>query len=286
MKKAGLAAALAVALASPASAQWVRKRVEPPPPEVVRRVGIDQRLNAHVPLDLRFRDEQGVEVALGDLLGERPVVLALVYYECPMLCNQVLNGLTQALRVTSLTVGQDFDVIAVSFDPREGPELAAAKKASYVKRYDREGSAGGWHFLTGPEPSIKALADAVGFRYQWEEASSQWAHGAGITVLTPTGVVARYFYGIEYGVRDLRLGLVEASNNRVGTLADQITLLCYQYDPMTGKYGMIALNSIRIGGVLTVAALATLILVMLRRERRSAAAPGHGRLAEGTGRNA
>ena len=285
MKKAGFTAALALALASSASAQWVQQRVDPPPPEVVQRVGIDQRLSEQVPLDLRFRDEGGHEVALGDLFGRRPVILALVYYECPMLCNQVLNGLTQALRVTSLEVGRDFDVVAVSFDPREGSELAAGKKAAYVKRYGREGSERGWHFLTGPEASVKALTSAVGFRYEWEDASSQWAHGAGIVVLTPKGVVSRYFYGIEYGVRDLRLGLVEASNHRIGNLADQLMLLCYRYDPMTGKYGIIALNAIRIGGVLTVAALATFIFVMLRRERRTAA-PAHGRLAGGAGRNA
>lgn len=285
MKKIACAAVLCVATAASASAQWVQQRVEPPPPDVVTRVGIDQHLNTRVPLDLPFRDEAGRDVALGDYFGSRPVVLALVYYECPMLCNQVLNGLTQALRVMSLDAGRDFDVVAVSFDPREGSELAAAKKASYVRRYDREGSASGWHFLTGSEPSIEALADAVGFRYEWEEASGQWAHGAGITVLTPKGVVSRYFYGIEYGVRDLRLGLVEASNHRIGNLADQLMLLCYQYDPMTGKYGAIALNSIRAGGVVTVGALVTFIFVMLRRERR-AATPGQERFAGGPQRNA
>jgi protein SCO1/2 len=284
MKNAGFAAALALALASPASAQWVRQRVEPPPPEVVRRIGIDQRLNDRVPLDLRFRDEQGRDVALGSYFGERPVVLALVYFECPMLCNQVLNGLTHALRVTSLEAGRDFDVVAVSFDPREGSALAAAKKASYVKRYGREGGERGWHFLTGSEAAIHALTRAVGFRYEWDEGSSQWAHGAGIVVLTPSGAISRYFYGIEYGVRDLRLGLVEASSHRIGNLADTLMLLCYQYDPMTGKYGAIALNSIRVGGVLTVGALVTLIVVMLRRERRGAT-PLQERLAGGPQRH-
>ena len=285
MKTIACAVLVSLAMATSASAQWVRQRVEPPPPEVIKQVGIDQRLNSPVPLNLTFRDDRGREVALGDFFGNRPVILALVYYECPMLCNQVLNGLTQALRVMSLEAGRDFDVVAVSFDPREGAELAAAKKASYMKRYGRDGAESGWHFLTGSESSIEALAGAVGFRYRWEEASGQWAHGAGITVLTPKGVVSRYFYGIEYGVRDLRLGLVEASSHRIGNLADQLMLLCYQYDPMTGRYGAIALNSIRAGGVVTVGALAAFILVMLRRERR-AANPGRERFAGGPQRNA
>jgi protein SCO1/2 len=235
----------------------------------MQRVGIDQRLGATVPLDLTFRDEDGNEVTLGTYFGRRPVILALVYYECPMLCNQVLNGLTETLRVMSLSAGQEFDVIAVSFDPNEGPSLARSKKTSYLSKYAREGATAGWHFLTGTRQSSAALAGAVGFRYEWDAQSSQWAHGAGIMVLTPAGVVSRYFYGIEYGVRDVRLGLVEASDNRIGTLADRVTLLCYRYDPMTGKYGMVVLNAIRIGGALTVGALAVFIAIMLRRERRS-----------------
>jgi protein SCO1/2 len=169
----------------------------------------------------------------------------------------------------SLNAGRDFDVVAVSFDPREETKLAHTKKLAYVSKYGRPGAAEGWHFLTGPEASIKALADAVGFRYRWDETSGQWAHGAGIVVLTPQGIVSRYFYGIEYGVRDVRLGLVEASQNRIGNLADQVMLLCFQYDPMAGRYGVVALNSIRVAGALTVGALGTFILVMLRRERRS-----------------
>lgn len=260
---------VSLALAAPAGAQWTQQRQDPPPQQVIQRVGMEQRLGAQVPLDLTFRDETGAEVALGSYFGSRPVVLALVYFDCPMLCNQVLNGLTQALKVMSLDAGRDFDVVVVSFDATEGPKLAAAKKLAYVSSYARPGAAGGWHFLTGRQESSAALARAVGFRYEWQESSRQWAHGAGIMVLTPAGVVSRYFYGIEYGVRDLRLGLVEASNNRIGGLADQVMLLCYQYNPMTGKYGIIALNSIRFGGVLTVLALGTFIVVMLRRERRS-----------------
>lgn len=262
--------AASLAIAAPASAQWVRQKEDPPPAQILQRVGIDQRLGTQVPLDLRFRDESGRDVALGDYFGTRPVVLALVYYECPMLCNQVLNGLTQTLRVMSFNAGREFDVVAVSFDPNEGPSLARAKKTTYVSKYGREGAADGWHFLTGTKQASAALASAVGFRYEWDAQSNQWAHGAGIVVMTPTGVVSRYFYGIEYGVRDVRLGLVEASNNRIGTVADQVKLLCYRYDPMTGKYGMVVLNSIRAGGVLTILALGTFIWVMLRRERGNA----------------
>jgi protein SCO1/2 len=269
MKQVVFAIAASLALGSPVSAQWIRQKQDPPPRQVTQSVGIDQRLNAQVPLDLRFRNEQGREIALGDLFGTRPVILALVYYECPMLCNQVLNGLTQTLKVMSLNAGQDFDVVAVSFDPREETKLANTKKLGYVSKYGRQGAEHGWHFLTGPEASIKTLADSVGFRYRWDDISGQWAHGAGIVLLTPGGVVSRYFYGIEYGVRDVRLGLVEASQNRIGNLADQVMLLCFQYDPLAGKYGMVALNSIRVAGVLTVGVLGAFILVMLRRERRS-----------------
>ena len=262
-----LAACLTTAV--PASAQWVRQKQDPPPRQVTQSVGIDQRLEAQVPLDARFRDEQGRDVALGDYFGRRPVILALVYYECPMLCNQVLNGLTQSLKVMSLDAGRDFDVVAVSFDPKEEPKLARTKQLAYVSKYGRHGAENGWHFLTGSQGSIAALTGAVGFRYRWDDLTGQWAHGAGIVVLTPRGVVSRYFYGIEYGVRDVRLGLVEASQNRIGNLADQVMLLCFRYDPMAGRYGLIAMNSIRVAGVLTVGALGAFILLMLRRERRS-----------------
>jgi protein SCO1/2 len=264
-----LALVASLALATSASAQWVRQKQDPPPRQVTQSVGIDQRLSAQVPLDLRFRDEQGRDVSLGAFFGARPVILALVYYECPMLCNQVLNGLTQTLKVMSLEAGRDFDVVAVSFDPREEPKLAKNKKLAYVSKYGRDGAADGWHFLTGSEQSIASLAGAVGFRYRWDEISEQWAHGAGIVLLTPGGVVSRYFYGIEYGVRDVRLGLVEASQNRIGNLADQVMLLCFKYDPLAGKYGVVAVNAIRVAGILTVGALGTFILIMLRRERRS-----------------
>jgi protein SCO1/2 len=249
--------------AVPASAQ----RAAGERPGVLREVGIDQRLNHQAPLDLPFRDEEGRAVRLGDYFGRRPVILALVYYECPMLCTQVLNGLVGALGVLSFDAGREFDVVAVSFDPGEGPALARAKKHAYLERYRRPGAERGWHFLTGGQPAIAELTRAVGFRYVYDETLDQFAHGAAVIVLTPSGTIARYFYGIEYAPRDLRLGLVEASANRIGSIADQVLLLCYHYDPAAGRYGFIALGLVRIGGVLTVAALVLFVLLERRRDR-------------------
>lgn len=267
MKRAFFSLIAIGTLAAPASAQWAHPLPDRTPQKIVEQVGIDQHLNTPLPLDARFVDDQGHDVALGQFFGTRPVVLALVYYECPMLCNQVLNGLTRTLRVMSLDVGKDFDVVVVSFDPNEGTRLAGAKKAAYVSRYGRPGTDAGWHFLTGTEPNIKRLTAAAGFRYQWQADTQQWAHTAGIMVVTPKGVLSRYFYGIEYGTRDLRLGLVEASNEKIGTLADQALLLCYRYDPMKGSYGLIAMRLIQIGAVITLVALGSFIAIMLRRER-------------------
>jgi protein SCO1/2 len=252
---------LALLAAAPLFAQPAGLR-----PPILREVGIDQRLNEQAPLHLSFRDEEGRAVRLGDYFGRRPVILALVYYECPMLCTQVLNGLVGALRVLSFDAGREFDVVAVSFDPGEGPGLARAKKQTYLERYGRPGSAQGWHFLTGDQQAIAELTRAVGFRYVYDATLDQFAHGAAVIVLTPSGIVSRYFYGIEYAPRDLRLGLVEASANRIGSAVDRVLLLCYHYDPATGRYGFIALTLVRIGGVLTVAALA-LFLILERRRR-------------------
>lgn len=236
-------------------------------PGVIGRIGIDQRLNHQVPLDLAFVDENGRDVKLRDYMGKRPVLLALVYYECPMLCTQVLNGVTGALKVLSFDVGKEFDVVAVSINPREGPGLAAAKKQAYVDRYGRPDTADGWHFLTGREENIRALANAVGFRYEYDEEIKQYAHGAGIELLTPKGVIARYFYGIEYSPRDIRLGIVEASEEKIGSPIDSVLLLCYHYDPATGKYGATAITMVRIGAVATMIAFAAFLFVSLRRER-------------------
>ncbi len=235
-------------------------------PGLLSKIHIDQKLNHQVPLDLRFTDEAGREVRLGEYFGNRPVILALVYYECPMLCTQVLNGLVTALGVMNFEPGREFEVVAVSFNPREGPGLASQKKAAYLERYGRPHTAAGWHFLTGTEESIRQLADAVGFRYEYDERIKQYAHGAGIEVLTPAGVISKYFYGIEYSARDLRLGLIEASEERIGTAIDDFLLFCYHYDPATGKYGTAVLRLVRLGGVATVLAFLSFLAISLRRE--------------------
>lgn len=235
---------------------------------VLSSLGIDQRLNEQVPLDLTFRDETGRSVRLGDYFGDKPVILTLNYYECPMLCSLILEGLVSSLRVLSFDIGDQFTVVTVSFDPGETPPLAAATKAKYVQRYARSGAAEGWHFLTGQDAAITNLAKAVGFRYAYDEQQNQYAHASGIVVLTPQGKIARYFYGIEYAPRDLRLGLVEAAANKIGSLADQILLFCYHYDPTTGKYSAAVLNAVRAGGVATMLALGTFLIVMWRKEKQ------------------
>jgi protein SCO1/2 len=237
-------------------------------PPQLRDVGIDQRLNARVPLELGFRDESGAPVALRSYFGRRPVVLALVYYECPMLCTMVLNGLLKSLRAINLDAGRDFEVVTVSFDPSETHELAAAKKQSYVERYSRPTAAAGWHFLTGEEEAIRKLTQAVGFRYKYDPATNQFAHASAIMVLTPDGRLARYLYGIEYAPRDLRLALVEAAAGKIGTAVDQVLLYCFHYDPATGKYSLLIMNIIRAAGAATVVALGLFMLVMFRRDRR------------------
>jgi protein SCO1/2 len=239
-------------------------------PPILQRVDFEQRLGTQVPLDLPFRDETGRTVRLGDYFQGKPVVLTLSYYECPMLCTLVLNGLTSALRALRFDLGREFVAINVSFNPRETPELAAAKKATYLKEYRRPGSEAGWHFLTGDEESIRRLTEAVGFQYAWDERNQQYAHATGLVVLTPGGQIARYFYGVEFSPRDLRFALIEAAQGKIGSPVDKLLLYCFHYDPSTGRYSALALNSIRIGGVLTVAALISFIVVMLRRERRAA----------------
>jgi protein SCO1 len=268
-----VALVIAVASCAPAFAQYgeAPKRSEPvnAKPGVLARVGIDQKIGQQLPLDLIFRDENGKDVKLGQFFGTRPVVLALAYYECPMLCTQVLNGMTGALKTLSFDAGTDFDVVVVSIDPKDNFRLAADKKASYVDRYGRPATAGGWHFLTGSEASIKPLTEAIGFRYAYDANLKQYAHGAAIYVATPKGVIARYFLGIDFAPRDLRLALVEASNNRLGTVTDQVLLLCYHYDPSVGKYGVAILNAVRVGFVATVTGFLAFLFVSLRGERRA-----------------
>jgi protein SCO1/2 len=261
-------AALLLAVAAAARADTAR-------PEALRGVGFDQRLGAEVPRDLPFRDEHGATVTLGDYLGDRPVLLVPAYYECPMLCTLVLNGVVSALRALPFDIGREFRVVTVSFNPHDTSELAAAKKATYMQEYRRPGADAGWHFLVGDETSIRPLMEAIGFRYNWDAEAKQYAHASGIVLLTPGGRLSHYFYGVEFAPRDLRLALVEASNERIGSVVDQLLLFCFHYDPATGRYSRVALNAVRAGGVLTLAALGTFLVVMLRRERRRpAVAPG------------
>jgi protein SCO1/2 len=251
-------------------------------PRPIREIGFDQRLDEHVPLDVEFKDDRGRTVRLGDYFGRKPVVLAFVYYDCPMLCTMVLSSITSTLGVLSLEPGNDFELVMVSFDPRETPELAARKKAEYLHRYDRPAAADGWHFLTGPPASIERLTEAAGFRYTWDEETQQFAHPAGIVVLTPDGRLARYLFGLEYGPRDLRLALVEASEGRIGTAVDAALLYCYHYDPMTGRYGLVVMRILRVAGAATVLLLGAFIFVMVRRERTRRPAPGTTYPAPGT----
>ena len=236
-------------------------------PAALRGVDLEQRLGVRVPLDTPFRDESGNPVRLADLVGERPAILTLNYYRCPMLCTLELNGLVSSLRTMSLEPGRDFSIITVSIDPKEAPPLAAEKKAAYVRDYGRPGAARGWHFLTGEEASIERLTQAVGFRYTYDEASGQYGHAAGILVLTPAGEISRIFYGVEYPPRDLRLALVESSHGRIGTLADKFLLFCFHYDPATGRYSLLLMRVMRVGGALTGIVMAALIGLALRRER-------------------
>ncbi|HVT44072.1 MAG TPA: SCO family protein [Thermoanaerobaculia bacterium] len=233
-------------------------------------IRINQRLNQQIPLDLEFLDESGARVTLGDYFGRKPVVLSLVYFRCPMLCNIVLDGLTASLANIRLDMGEAYEVISVSFDPRDTPAAAREKKEIFTRRYGRPGAESAWHFLTGDQRTIRELTNAVGFHYEWDEKSGQFAHGSGIVVLTPEGKIARYFYGIDYPARDLRLALVEASSGKIGSLTDQILLLCFHYDPATGKYSRIAMNVVRAGGVVTLLGIAGFAFVMVRRDRRSA----------------
>jgi protein SCO1/2 len=235
-------------------------------PDLLKDVGIDQKLDQSIPLDLAFRDEHGNSIQLGQYFGEKPVILSLVYYNCPMLCTQVLNGLESSLKLLPVDIGKQFNVVTVSVDPTERPVLAEAKQALYSGLYGRPGAAKGWHFLTGDEQQIKRLANAVGFRYAYDPDSKQFAHASAIMVLTPKGKISRYFYGIQFPSRDLRLGLVEASEGKIGTPVDQVLLFCYHYDASTGKYGLLISRLIQAAAAATVLAIAGLVLVLYRKE--------------------
>ncbi len=257
----------AVLLAGSASAQMNNGVMSPPAntrPPRLENVGIEQRLDAQLPPDLIFRDETGKAVKLGDYFGRKPLILNLVYYNCTMLCGEALAGLSSAMRLIKFDVGNEFDVVTVSFDPRETPEMAAAKKADYVKRYGRAGAAGGWHFLTGQPESINALTKVVGFQYQYDPKTNQYAHATAIMVVTPQGRISRYFYGVDFPPKDLRMGLVEASQGKIGNAVDAVLLYCYHYNPETGKYGAMVGNILRMAGAATILLLGGLLLILWR----------------------
>ncbi len=242
------------------------------PLPILKEVRIDQKLDGAVPMDLQFTDEHGRDVTLGQYFGKRPVVLALVYYECPMLCTQVLNGLFSSMEPLRIDAGREFDVVVVSFDPGETPAMAMAKKTGYVKHYERPTADAGIHFLTGRQASIDTLADAVGFRYVYDEAIDQYAHPAAVTVLTTQGKVSKYLYGVEFAPMDFRLAVTSAGEGQIGTLVDQALLYCFHYDPATGKYSVAIMTFVRIGAVVTLVGLGAFVLVHLRRDRRQRSA--------------
>lgn len=276
-----LAAILCVSCALPAAAQvagYGDKQAGQTPdklPTILEKVSIAQHIGQTLPMDGTFRDETGKAVRMGDYFGKRPVILTLVYYKCPMLCSEELNGLAGALEMVSFTPGKDFDIVIVSIDPSEGPELAAQQKALYVKRYGRPETANGWHFLTGQQPAINALAEVTGFGYVRVPGPdghlTQFAHASSIQIVTPEGRLAQYYLGVEYSPKDLRLGLVEASNHRLGTPVDNILTYCYHYDPHTSKHSLVIARVIQLGGFVTLAALGSFMLVMFRRDAKNAA---------------
>lgn len=239
-------------------------------PAALKNVGIEQKLNAQVPFDAVFKDENGREIKLGELFGKgRPTILALVYFECPMLCNEVLNGLTGSLKSLSLDAGKDFDVIAISFDARENdtPDLAKNKKEGYLKRYGRTGAENGWHFLTGTQSEIDKVTQAVGFNYAWDEQSNQFAHAGGIMVTTADGRLSRYLYGIDYAPKDVKFALIESADGKIGNPAEQLMLYCFHYDPSTGKYGLSILRVLRVAGIATLVGLGAMILAFWARNK-------------------
>ncbi len=256
-------AALPIWAQQPASSQ----------PAPLLGVGIAQQMNQQVPGDLIFRDETGKTVRLGDYFGKKPVILSLVYFNCPFMCTEVLNGEVRALQGMSLNLGKDYEAVTVSFDPKDGPPEAALKKRIYTGMYGRPTPSGAWHFLTGDQNSIQALTDAVGFHYAYDQASQQFAHATSIMILTPEGRVARYFYGMQYPARDVRLGLVEASDGKIGSPTDAALLFCYHYDPLTGKYGLVVLNVMRIAGVVTMLVLGIFLWLMFRQEKYGLGSP-------------
>jgi protein SCO1/2 len=264
---------------SAGSAQAVPDNVGPASqglPPILQNVGFEPALNTRLPLDLAFRDETGRSVLLHDYFKQRPVILALVYYGCPMLCDQLEQGVVGTLRMLSFNPGRDYEVVFVSFDPRESPSLAAQKKESALKQFRRPQTADGWHYLTGSQESIDALTKAANFRYSFDAKSGLFAHASGIMLLTPDGRISRYFYGVEYPSRDIRLGLVDASAGKIGTAIDHVLLFCYQYDPSTARYSASIFKILRLGGVLTIVCLVAGILIFRRRDVEAARGKSQG----------
>jgi len=255
------------------------------PPAILNKVGIAQRLNEQLPLGLTFTDDQGKQVQLASYFGKRPAILALVYYQCPMLCSEELNGLTGALQMVDEVPGRDFNVIVVSIDPTEGTDLAAAKKRTYLKRYGHPETASGWHFMTGTQANIDAITKAVGFDYVKipgpDGRLTQFAHASSIQIVTPEGKLAQYYMGVEYSPKDLRLGLAEASANRIGSPVDNILTYCYHYDPQTNKHSLIVARVVQMGGLVTVLSLGGFMLAMFRRDARKDDQTGTGKKVNG-----
>lgn len=243
-----------------------------PAPDALTRAGFEAKLDSQIPLDLELVNEAGEPVRLGDYFGDRPVILTLVYFNCPMLCNIILNSVMDTLGDISLFPGKDYEIVTVSFNHEEGPELAAAKKETYVKAFDKPGAAEGWHFLTGSEASIRTLCDTVGFSFAWDEERQEYAHASGIMLATPGGRLSHYFFGVMFDPADVRLGLVEASEGTIGTALDKARLLfCYQYNASTGAYTPAVFRMIQIGGALTVGALAVFVIASVLRDRKASA---------------
>lgn len=265
---AALVCSASAAFAAFSGHDQVEQGTEAPRPEILSRAGFDQNLGAQLPLDLTFRDEAGKTVRLGDYFGERPVIFVLAYYRCPMLCTLVLNGVGETIRDLPFALGKDYEVVTISIDPTDTPELATKKKANYAKEFALVDAGRAWHFLVGDEGSIKKVAETAGFKYAYDEKAKEYAHGSGIMLATLDGKLSHYFYGVTYPVRDVRLGLVEASANRIGSPVDQLMLFCYHYDPVTGKYTAALMKIVQLGCFATILSLGSFLVVMFRRESR------------------
>ncbi len=266
---------IALLVLIPALMFTIHARSADPAPDILGQVNFAQKLDGQIPLDAVFRDSNGQSVQLGRYLGTRPAILVLGYFNCPNLCDLVRQGLLTSIQSLQFDAGKDFDVIAVSIDPAETPSLASSERTAYLASYGRADTADGFHFLTGSQQSIDRLADAIGFQYAYDPQTKQFAHPSGIVLVTPQGKISRYFYGINFPVEDLRLGLVEASANRIGDMIDQVLLRCYHYDPATGKYSLLIVNAVAWAGIATVLALTAFVGLALRHERRDRQ-PGPG----------